>query len=68
MTEGAGQPINRRTVWRVAEFFRPYWRRVALTLAAILVVAVIGLLNPYLGVGLMIVLPILTALIGDGQA
>src|SRR5215210_1284583 len=42
------RPIDRRTVRRVAAFFRPYWRRVALTMIAILVVAVLGLLNPIL--------------------
>ncbi len=45
---GSGRPIDRRTVRRVLGFFRPYRRRVALTLVAILVVAVLGLLNPYL--------------------
>ena len=42
------RPVTRRTVRRVLGFFRPYRRRVALTLVAILLVAVLGLLNPYL--------------------
>jgi len=33
---------------RVVGFFRPYWRRVVLTLLAIVLVAVLGLVNPYL--------------------
>ncbi len=45
---GSGRPVDRRTVRRVVQFFRPYRRRVALTVVAILVVAVLGLLNPYL--------------------
>ena len=45
---GAKRSIDRRTLRRVLGFFRPYWRRVALTLVAILLVAVVGLLNPFL--------------------
>ena len=45
---GAGRKVDRQTLRRVFGFFRPYRRRVALTLVAILVVAVLGLLNPYL--------------------
>ena len=45
---GPTRPVDRKTVIRVAAFFRPYWRRVALTMVAILVVAVLGLLNPIL--------------------
>jgi ATP-binding cassette subfamily B protein len=77
---------NRATVGRVLHFFQPYRSRVTLTILAIIVVAVIGLANPYLlkliianaipakdmerlllYVGLMIVLPIVTGLIGVGQ-
>ncbi len=45
---GPAHPVDRKTVRRVAAFFRPYWRRVALTMVAILIVAVLGLLNPIL--------------------
>ncbi len=83
---GEKRPIRAATVRRVAEFFRPYRWQVALTVVAIALVAVIGLVNPlllkliiddaipnrnlrelYLYVGLMIVLPIITGLIGIGQ-
>jgi ATP-binding cassette subfamily B protein len=40
--------ITGQTVRRVLGFFRPYRLRVALTVVAIVVVAVIGLVNPYL--------------------
>jgi ATP-binding cassette, subfamily B, bacterial len=74
------------TVRRVARFFVPYRKRVALSVFLILLTAGIGLVNPillkliiddaiakddldklYLYVGLMIVLPILSGLIGVGQ-
>src|SRR3954452_1849119 len=42
------RPIRRSTVRRVLAFFGPYRARVALTLFAIMVAAVIGLANPYL--------------------
>src|SRR6266496_1633133 len=45
---GPKKPIDRRTVRRVAAFFRPYRGRVALTIVAILVTASIGLVNPIL--------------------
>jgi ATP-binding cassette, subfamily B, bacterial len=83
---GEKRPIRAATVRRVATFFKPYRRQVALTVFAIAMVAVIGLVNPlllkliiddaipnrdlrelYLYVGLMIVLPIITGLIGIGQ-
>lgn len=83
---GEKRPIRAATVRRVASFFRPYRWQVALTVLAIALVAVIGLVNPlllkliiddaipnrdlrelYLYVGLMIVLPIITGLIGIGQ-
>lgn len=83
---GEKRPIRAGTVRRVATFFRPYRWQVALTVIAIAMVAVIGLVNPlllkliiddaipnrdlrelYLYVGLMIVLPIITGLIGIGQ-
>ena len=48
LPEGARRPIGRATVRRVAQFFKPYRFRVALTVLAIIVVAVIGLANPYL--------------------
>jgi len=40
--------VDRKTIRRVASFFRPYWKRVVLTIIAILVVAGIGLINPIL--------------------
>ncbi|CAA9552368.1 MAG: Efflux ABC transporter, permease/ATP-binding protein [uncultured Thermomicrobiales bacterium] len=86
LPEGADRPIDRRTLRRVAGFFVPYRGRIALSVGAILVVAVFGLLNPYLlkliiddaipnrdlgllyrYVGLMVLVPILTGLIGVGQ-
>ena len=86
LPEAERRPITRSTVRRVVEFFRPYRLRVALTVLIIIVVAVIGLVNPfllkliiddaipnrdlgelYLYIGLMIVLPIATGLIGVGQ-
>lgn len=42
------RPIDRRTVRRVIAFFRPYWKRVLLTVVAILLTAGIGLINPIL--------------------
>jgi ATP-binding cassette subfamily B protein len=83
---GEKRPIRAATVRRVAGFFGPYRWQVALTVVAIALVAVIGLVNPlllkliiddaipnkdlqelYLYVGLMILLPIITGLIGIGQ-
>jgi ATP-binding cassette subfamily B protein len=46
--ESERRPITRSTVRRVVGYFRPYKLRVALTLLAIIVVAVIGLANPFL--------------------
>ncbi len=76
-----------RTIRRITAFFRPYRKRIAVVLVAILATSLIGLVNPYLlklliddaiprrdffllnlFVGLMIALPILTGLIGVGQA
>lgn len=87
LPQGHDQKIKRSTVKRVAGFFRPYSGRVALTIVAILITAVLGLANPillkkiiddaiperdshklYLYVGLMILLPIITGLIGVGQS
>ncbi|MCC6315213.1 MAG: ABC transporter ATP-binding protein [Thermomicrobiales bacterium] len=48
LPEGAHQPLQRSTVLRVAGFFRPYRMRVAVTVLAILIVAVLGLVNPIL--------------------
>ncbi len=48
LPEGAHERVDRRTVLRVAAFFKPYRGRVFLTIIAILVVAVIGLANPIL--------------------
>ncbi|HEX5824978.1 MAG TPA: ABC transporter ATP-binding protein [Candidatus Limnocylindrales bacterium] len=76
-----------RTIRRIAAFFLPYRRQVAIVLGAILLTSFIGLVNPILlkllidiaipernwgllnlFVGLMIVLPILSGLIGVGQS
>jgi ATP-binding cassette subfamily B protein len=46
--EAERRPITGSTVRRVLRFFRPYAPRVALTIVAIIVVAVIGLANPFL--------------------
>lgn len=48
LPEGADKPVNPRTFRRVVGFFKPYWRRIATTVAAILVVAGLGLINPFL--------------------
>src|SRR3954454_7064414 len=83
---GDDQPINPKTLRRVAGFFRPYRFQVGITVVAILITALLGLINPYLlklliddaipeknlhklylYVGLMIVIPIITGLIGVGQ-
>ncbi|CAN5350785.1 ABC transporter ATP-binding protein [soil metagenome] len=75
------------TLRRVAVFFKPYWRQIAVAFVAILVIASLGLINPYLlkliiddaipsgdltllniFVGLMIVVPIVSGLIGVGQS
>ncbi|MDQ3694198.1 MAG: ABC transporter ATP-binding protein/permease [Chloroflexota bacterium] len=48
LPEGANQRVNPRTFARVVRFFRPYWRRIAVTIVAILIVAVLGLVNPFL--------------------
>jgi len=76
-----------RTIRRIAGFFAPYRRRIAVVLVAILLTSFIGLVNPILlkllidvaipkrdwillnvFVGLMIVLPIVSGLIGVGQS
>ena len=75
------------TLRRVAVFFKPYRKQIAAAFAAILVIAGLGLINPYLlklliddaipngdlrllniFVGLMIVVPIVSGLIGVGQS
>lgn len=75
------------TVRRVAVFFKPYIRQISAAFVAILVIAGLGLINPYLlklliddaipngdlsllnvYVGLMIVVPIVSGLIGVGQS
>ncbi|HEX6799447.1 MAG TPA: ABC transporter ATP-binding protein [Ktedonobacterales bacterium] len=75
-----------RTIRRVAASFRPYWRQMLVVLLAIIVVSVLGIVNPYmlklsisvgfyqrrfdllaLYVGVMIVTPIISSLIGVGQ-
>src|SRR4051794_28807978 len=46
--KGANKRVDRKTVKRVAAFFKPYRGRVALTIFAILLTAGIGLVNPIL--------------------
>lgn len=48
LPEGANTPVSKQTLKRVAGFFKPYWRRVLLTIVAILITAALGLVNPYL--------------------
>jgi len=48
LPEGARRQVDRVTVIRVLSFFKPYRWRVALTVIAIIAVAIIGLANPYL--------------------
>ena len=48
LTEADRRPISRTTMRRVLGFFRPYRLRVTITILAIIVVALIGLVNPYL--------------------
>jgi ATP-binding cassette, subfamily B, bacterial len=45
---GDDQPINPKTLRRVAGFFKPYRFQVGITVVAILITAVMGLANPYL--------------------
>jgi ATP-binding cassette subfamily B protein len=83
------QPTHKadiKTVRRVAASFKPYRGEVAIVLLAIVVVGVLGIVNPYMlkfsisigfaqqnfallsvFVGVMIVTPIITGLIGIGQ-
>jgi ATP-binding cassette subfamily B protein len=77
---------RRRTIIRIAAFFRPYRLQVAVVIGAILITSLLGLVNPImlklltdqviigqdytyllLYVGLMIVTPIISGLIGVGQ-
>src|ERR671911_329118 len=48
LPESERRPVTTKTVWRILQFFRPYGARVALTVVAIIAVAVIGLANPFL--------------------
>jgi ATP-binding cassette subfamily B protein len=87
LPQGYDRPLDRKTVRRVAGFFTPYRPQVAISIAAILVTSVLGLINPillkliideaiperdlhelYLYVGLMVLLPVATGLIGVGQS
>lgn len=86
LMEKPSRPITPGTVRRVVSYFAPYRVQVALVLVAILVIALLGIVNPILlkliidgailhrdlgkltlYVGLMIVIPIVTGLIGVGQ-
>ena len=48
LPESERRPVTTKTVWRILQFFRPYGARVALTVVAIIAVAMIGLANPFL--------------------
>ena len=48
LPESERRPVTTKTVRRILQFFRPYWLRVALTVVAIIAVAIIGLANPFL--------------------
>ncbi len=48
LPESERRPVTTVTVRRILQFFRPYQARVALTVVAIIAVAVIGLVNPFL--------------------
>jgi ATP-binding cassette subfamily B protein len=93
------RPIDRRTVGRVVDSFRPYRRKVGAVGLFIFVTSVLGVVNPllikwifdhglfgvppqnlclngtacpnmhvvYVGVGLMVAIPIITGVIGIGQ-
>jgi ATP-binding cassette subfamily B protein len=82
-------PRERRgqTIRRIAGFFRPYRKQVAVVLLTIVVTSFLGLINPYMlklliddaipnrdftklniYVGLMIVVPIVSGLVGVGQS
>jgi ATP-binding cassette subfamily B protein len=84
--EKPSRPVTPGTVRRVVSYFAPYRMQVALVLVAILVIALLGIVNPILlkliidgailhhdlgkltlYVGLMIVIPVVTGLIGVGQ-
>ncbi|MEZ4624822.1 MAG: ABC transporter ATP-binding protein [Thermomicrobiales bacterium] len=48
LPQGSDQPVDAQTFKRVVEFFKPYWKRVVVTVVAILITAGLGLINPYL--------------------
>lgn len=48
LPEGSDKPVDAQTFRRVVQFFRPYWKRVVVTIIAILITAALGLVNPYL--------------------
>ncbi|HEU0025822.1 MAG TPA: ABC transporter ATP-binding protein [Ktedonobacterales bacterium] len=43
-----GRKADARTIRRVAASFKPYWRSILIVLGAILLVSVLGLINPYM--------------------
>ena len=43
-----GRKADARTIRRVAASFKPYWRPILVVLGAILLVSVLGLVNPYM--------------------
>lgn len=85
-TDAPQRKADARTVRRVAASFKPYLGEVAVVLGAIILVSVLGIVNPYmlkfsiqigfgqqnfrmlaLFVGVMVVTPIVSSLIGVGQ-
>lgn len=44
----SGRKADARTIRRVAVSFKPYWRPILVVLGAILLVSVLGLVNPYM--------------------
>ncbi|HEX6541284.1 MAG TPA: ABC transporter ATP-binding protein [Ktedonobacterales bacterium] len=84
--EQPGRKADIKTVRRVAASFKPYRSEVAIVLGAIVLVSILGIVNPYMlkfaisigfaqqnfgllciFVGVMIITPIITGLIGIGQ-
>jgi ATP-binding cassette subfamily B protein len=48
LPEGSDKPVDAQTFQRVVQFFKPYWKRVVVTVIAILITAGLGLINPWL--------------------
>src|SRR5918998_1027631 len=48
LPESERRPLTSKTIRRILQFFRPYRKRISLTIVAIIAVAIIGLANPFL--------------------